>query len=252
MPLALLLLSLSGNSARAAEAGRTLINGFGIASPSSTTLLFEENPAGFSQIGGIKLQLTGGTNGSSGSGNTETKVYSGGLYAGNNVFGVGLASQKSDASGSEASTFWGLGGGFNSIAIGVSGETTGGQNSTTTTQFGLLFGSRSPLTIGATFQSDSASLYDFGAGFGYDFTPGANFTLDAKHKRVSGELSYAAGVRLASAALELQLGYKVLDSNATGEDHIQAGLAYNMSQMFSFQYLYNHLLKHMLGLTVRF
>lgn len=246
----LLVLFFGGTSAVAAEAGRTLVNAFGIAAPSTTTLIFGENPAGFSQIGGVNLQLAGRTDG--GSGNSETKYYSGGLYAGNNVFGVGFFGDKSDASGSEASTLWGLGGGINSIAIGVNGVTTGGQNSTTTTQFGFLFGSRSPLTVGATVQSDATSLYDYGAGFGYDFTPGANFALDVKHYRVSGELSYAAGVRLASAALELQLGYKVVDKNDTNEDHIQAGLAFNMSQRFSFQYLYNHLLKHMLGVTVRF
>ena len=244
----LLLLAFSGNPVRAAEAGRTLVNAFGIAAPSATTLILGENPAGFSQIGGVKLQLMGRTDG----GDNNPKIYSGGLYAGNNVFGVGIFGDKSDASGSEADTLWGIGGGIDTIAIGVNGKTTGGQNSTTTTQFGFLFGSRSMLSVGAVFQSDVGSTYDFGAGFGYDLTPGANFALDVKHRRANGELSYAAGVRLASAAMELQLGYKVLDSNATGEDHIQAGLAFNVTQMFSFQYLYNHLLKHMLGVTVRF
>ncbi|OQW51247.1 MAG: hypothetical protein A4S09_17625 [Proteobacteria bacterium SG_bin7] len=248
--LTLLVLLFLGTPIVAAEAGRTLVNAFGISAPSSTTLILGENPAGFSQIGGVKLQLMGRS--VNGSGNTETKYYDGGLYAGNNVFGVGLFAEKSDQSGSEASTLWGLGGGINTVAIGVSGVTTGGQNSTTTTQFGLLFGSRNPLTVGATFYSDSGSTYDFGAGFGYDFTPGANFALDVKHKRISGEMAYAAGVRLASSALELQLGYRVLDNNDASEDHIQAGLAFNMTQTFSFQYLYNHFPKHMLGLTVRF
>lgn len=244
----LLLLLTCGNSAKAAEAGRTLVNAFGIAAPSTTTLILGENPAGFSQIGGVNLQFLARTNGQS----TDPKVYDGGLYAGNNVFGVGIFAEKSDVSGSEMDTLWGLGGGINAIAIGVSGQTTGGQNSTTTTQFGLMFGGRSPLTVGATFHSDVASSYDFGAGVGYDMSPGANVALDVKHYRVSGELSYALGVRLASAALELQLGYKVLDKNNSAEDHIMAGLAYNFSRMLSFQYLYNHMLKHSLGLTVRF
>jgi hypothetical protein len=237
-------------SAHAAEAGRTLVNAFGIAAPSTTTLILGENPAGFSQIGGFKLQFLGGTNNDT----NNTKYWDAGLYAGNNLFGVGLFAAKntSDSGDSETDVLWGLGGGIDTISIGVSGRTTGGQNSNTTSKFGLLFGSHSALTVGATFDSDSTGSYDFGAGFGYDFTPGANFALDAKHKRVTGEMSYATGLRLATASLELMLGYKVLDKNNDAEDHMMAGLAYNYSQMLSFQYLYNHLLKHMLGLTVRF
>ncbi len=248
----LLLLLIVGHPTYAAESGRTLVNAFGISAPSSTTLLLGyENPAGFSQLGGIKLQLLAGDTNNA----VNTRYYHGGIYAGNNVFGVGAMGRKytSDAGNQDTTDLlWGLGGGIDRIAIGVKGTTTGGDNSTTTSQFGFMFGTHSALTVGAIFQSDSQSSYDFGAGLGYDLTPGANFALDVLHYRVSGELSYAAGVRLASAALELSVGYKVMDKNNTGEEHVMAGLAFNMSQMFSVQYLYNHLLKHMLGVTVRF
>lgn len=241
-----------GVSAHAAEAGRTLVNAFGISAPSSTTLILGyENPAGFANLSGVKFQALAGSDDSA----NNRKDYAAGLYAGNNIFGVGLAAKKytSDTGDQEDSDFvWGLGGGIDTVAIGVKGVTTGGQNSTTTTQFGLLFGSRSPLNVGVIFQSDSTSLYDFGGGVGYDISPGANVSLDVLHRRVTGELSYAGGIRLASADLELSVGYKVIDKNSTTEDHMMAGLAYNFSQMFSVQYLYNHWLKQMLGLTVRF
>ncbi len=247
-----LLLLLAGQTALATESGRTLVNAFGIAAPSTTTLFLGfENPAGFSNLSGVKLQVLGGTDNDA----NNRRDYTAGVLAGNNVFGVGVAAQKYTADNGDQQDndlTWGLGGGIDSIAIGVKGVTTGGQNSTTTTKFGFLFGSRSPLNIGAIFQSDANSVHDFGAGVGYDVTPGANISLDAVHWRVTGEYSYAAGVRLASADFELGLGYKVMDKNSTTEDHMMAGLAYNMSQTFSFQYLYNHWLKHMLGLTVRF
>lgn len=234
-----------------AEAGRALPNALGIASPSISTLILGENPAGFSYLSGVKLQLLGQDNNDS----IHTRNYNGGLYAGTSNFGFGIATgkTKTDTSESNPTTYWGLGGGIESVAIGANGSSTSnGSTTQTETQFGVLFGAKSALTIGGVFQSDVQSTYDWGAGFSYDLLPGANVAIDAKHKRSNGELAYAAGLRLASSEAELMLGYRVLDKNNSTEDHIIAGLSYFFNHSFGFQFMYNYTLKYLLGLTVRF
>ncbi len=237
-----------------AEMGRVLPNGFGIASPSVTTLLHGyENPAGHANLSSLKLQLLG----YSSENNYNPVEYSGGLFFGNGSLGAGVAGVGSAGTGvtdSDTDYLWGLGGNFSSIgfAIGINGNTSAGPNSETHTKWGFLFGGRSSFTFGVIVDSDDQGTYDIGGGFSFDLAPNVNFSLDALHYRSDTKVSYAGGLHIAGNVGELLLGYKIVDKDNEAETHFYSGVALTYWRSLSIEFLYNYLSKYCLGLTFKF
>lgn len=248
---ALLLYTLSAN---AKEVGNILPNGFGVASPSVTTLLHGlENPAGAARVDSFKVQLLGYAN----ENDYNPMSYSGGLFFGNGSMGAGVAGTGragSNVSNSDTDFLWGLGIDLSNIGfvLGVKGITTGGDNSSTDTQWGILFGRRSFFKFGATVTSSENGRYDFGGGFSFDLAPNVNFSLDALHDRSDTQFSYAAGLHVSGNIGELLAGYKIIDSSNEDETHFYGGVALTYWQSLSIEFLYNYLSLYCLGLTFKF
>ncbi len=254
-PLSSLLVLLVAHSVQAAQTGRLLPNAFGIAYPSTTTLLYGENPAGFANLSSFNVQAHVRSQNS----NHDPLYNNLGLYYGNNSFGAGLSVLKqsgNNADTSLTSLYWGLGGGTGTFALGVGGKTTSseGTSSTNTTDIGILFGARSALTIGGVVYTDNTSTYDFGAGLAYDFSPNVNFAADMLHPRLTGgKTAYSLSIHMGADIGEMFLAFNVIDPNNSAEEHIAGGLALSFSNSWSLQFMYNSILaKYLLGLTVRF
>ncbi len=251
-----LSLNLLSQKSFAAETGRILPNGFGIASPSVTTILHGyENPAGLSYISSLKLQLLAYA--------AESKYnplgYSAGLFLGNGSLGAGVAGTARSGRGvtdeeRDTDYQWGLGGDFSNlgIAIGIKGVTTSGDNSESQTKLGILFGGKSSFTFGIVTDFDDSGTYDVGAGFGFDLSPNVNFSLDALHFRSDTKISYAAGIHVGGSIGELLIGSKIVDKDDEAESHLYGGVALTFGQSLSIQFIYNYLSKYCLGLTFKF
>ena len=238
----------------AAENGRILPNGFGIASPSVTTILHGyENPAGHAHISSFKMQLLGYA-----SENTYNPlVYSGGLFLGNGSMGGGVAGVGNSGTGvtdTDTDYLWGLGIDLSSLGVtmGLNGTTTSGANSETHTKWGILFGGKSKITFGVVIDSDDQNTYDIGGGFSFDISSNVNFSIDALHYRSDTQISYAAGLHVGANIGEFLVGYKIVDKASDSETHMYGGLALTYWQSLSIEFLYNYLSKYCLGLTYKF
>lgn len=232
-------------------------NGQGVSSPSFWGGLSGANPAGLVNNTEFKLQGAAATSSDS----IHHVQESGGAFAGNGQFGVGLQytnyNDGSSFGDSSHSIDFGLAGTVETLhtAFGLSGHAYNG-GGTGTYNAGALIDLAPAVRMGATLPDFTHTLQKFGAGFTYMADQMVDFVVDAGYNFKYSNGLVKPGISIHTNIIQATIAYgfrftgtsddEVVTKNFTG------GLALKLMNNILIEYEYQSVLRHRLGLTLRF